>query len=330
MQFIPYILYGVVACLIWIFLLGLLGSYRFPSDGTLKGRCIRIVQFVHLFVRPSKTSVSILYDLWKRDIFTDPSQSIHLGYWKTTRDLDEAEQDLARLVAEYACLEPKDNVLDVGFGSVQPNVYRIENGKPCKLWGINITQSQVKQARQKIDALHYTRTLDLRYDSAIKLPYSDQSFSKVIALECAFHFETRVDFFTEAYRVLQRGGRLTVADIIRLPTPTEPISFMRWLDAVRFGFWQLPSNNLYTASAYTYHLKRLGFSKIRLQSIREHVYAPLKSYAQTKLEHPDCIQHLHPLHRNALSQKLSAAFLTHSEPFSPLDYVIVTADKECR
>ena len=76
--------------------------------------------------------------------------------------------------------------------------------------GINITPAQVAHCRARAAAAA-ARNVRFVCGSATALPQAAGTLDFVLALESAFHFETRVQFFAEAARVLRPGGTIALA-----------------------------------------------------------------------------------------------------------------------
>jgi SAM-dependent methyltransferase len=216
-----------------------------------------------------------------------------------------------------------DRVLDCGFGFADQDILWARRLAPARIIGLNITASQVRVARRRIADLGLEERVDLRHGSATEMPIESGSMDIVIALECAFHFRNREDFFHEAWRVLRPGGRLVTADIIPMPA----VSGLRerveqrvsWgLVASRFA---IPSENADSRPTYFSKLALCGFEQIRIESIRRHVYAPLHNYLAS---HPRTLERLHPLTR----PPIRFALRFHPESvYRGLDYVLASAVK---
>lgn len=55
--------------------------------------------------------------------FLDPSMSYSCGYWKTAKNLAEAQTDKMELIAKKLMLKPKMRVLDIGEIYTSMNVH---------------------------------------------------------------------------------------------------------------------------------------------------------------------------------------------------------------
>lgn len=275
------------------------------------------------FHRPK---VSALYDLLSTRAATARGLYLNLGYWPAAKDLDEASEALVDLVADAVHLSPSDRLLDVGFGFGDQDLRWAERYQPRSIVGLNLTPSQVELARHRIQERGLERQIDLRLGSATAIDLPDESVDKVTALECAFHFRSRETFLREAFRVLKPGGRLAVADIIPLARRGS-----RWQRLKQRGSWVLvagkfsiPAENAYPIPTYHAKLKLRGFEQVRIESIRDRVYAPLHLWLRG---HPEALQRLHPAARFAAGLALSRS---PESLYAGLDYVLATAVKPLR
>lgn len=264
-----------------------------------------------------------IYDLLSTNSPTEHGLYLNLGYWTEATDLDQASAALAMLVGERAGMQPGDRVLDCGFGFGDQDILWSRQFGPQRIIGLNITGSQVDVARRRVADLGLDDRIDLRQGSATAMQLAPNSVDKVVALECAFHFHTREQFFREAWRVLRPGGRLVTADII--PMPAVSIGRERIKQRLSWGLvagkFAIPPDNAYTRPIYHSKLAITGFGDIRIESIRDRVYAPLHRFL---IEHPTTLQRLHPMAR--LPARFALQFDATSV-YSGLDYVLATAVK---
>lgn len=103
-------------------------------------------------------------------------------------------------------------VLDVGCGYGAQAVLFRKLHPNTKYTGVNISSVQIEAGKKFTKSLP---NVELKVADATDLSqFSDASFTNVYALECAFHFNTRLDFLKEAARVLNDGGAYAATDCI--------------------------------------------------------------------------------------------------------------------
>lgn len=102
-------------------------------------------------------------------------------------------------------------------------------------------------------------------------------FDRILALDCAYHFETRKVFFEQAFEHLSPGGRIALADIC-LPTTSKSL-IRRMIDSTGA---LMPKENMVTADEYEAQLRRVGFVDVTVKDITEDVFPGFLSFLRSK------------------------------------------------
>ena len=142
------------------------------------------------------------------------------GYWPhpdaadgTPEDYANAAEELCQLLCRTAAIRDGARILDVGCGFGGTIASLNERFDNLDMTGVNIDRRQLKRASQLIHARGNNQIRFVHAD-ACQLPFPENSFDMVLAVECIFHFPSRERFFDEVYRVLRSPGSLTLSDIL--------------------------------------------------------------------------------------------------------------------
>ncbi|MBV9174717.1 MAG: class I SAM-dependent methyltransferase [Chloroflexi bacterium] len=266
------------------------------------------------------STIGSLYEfVGSGNYYTETTSYVNLGYWAGARTLDEASQALAGLLARTAQLQQGDEVLDVGFGFGDQDLFWFQNFAPRRITAINVVPLQVRAAHRRVERAGLTHDIRLQLASATELPFAEQSFDKVLALECAFHFETRATFFSEAMRVLRPGGTLVTCDLIAAGPRRTDVK-RRLIDRVHCRLWRIPRANMYDRHEYAHALTRAGYANVRVESIAADVFEPYLRFCEF-FARGETGRRLNPLLR------VGPGAMRRLGWFDQYDYILARADK---
>ena len=203
---------------------------------------------------------------------------LNLGYWKDARTYPDACVAMVELLGTRAGLQPGDGVLDVGVGFAEQDFVLLDRFKLSHITGIDITPVHVDKGRDRVAKRGLAEKIDIGLGSATAMEFPDASFDRVLALECAFHFDTRDEFLRQAFRVLKPGGTIALADMLPVPgmKSGRANAFAR-----RYG--HVPEANVYDREEYSRRLSALGFGDVLVESIRQDVFPGMANYSRQRV-----------------------------------------------
>ena len=103
------------------------------------------------------------------------------------------------------------------------------------------------------------------------------TYNTILALDCAYHFDTRRAFLEQAFACLTVGGRIALADICFAPG-----SLSAWTKLKVTASGTMPWANVVTTEEYLATLKEIGYVDVELQDISEHVFPRFIQFLKTR------------------------------------------------
>lgn len=199
---------------------------------------------------------------------------------------------LARLLCDFSGVSASSRVLDVGCGCGDSSFFLLEEYDCAAIEAINIAKTQIQWAKRRAEkrkrqqkgkhAYGESRIDRIRFQVAsateihAELFTSPDSpaagvspgFSHILALDCAYHFDSREEFFRRSFELVAPGGTIALMDIIPiLPADAETNGLtIGWRLGMRIvsAACGIPIANLYSLSTYRRHLTAAGFTSIEV------------------------------------------------------------------
>ena len=188
---------------------------------------------------------------------------LNFGYWDAKNNNPiSAQENLCAVFAKMAELNYCKNIVDVGSGLSAPAIFWRNNFENLSIFCININYNQLCHSgpQQKITFLN---------SSSTKLPFTDKSVERVLALESSQHFKPFSDFILESKRILSDSGLL----ILALPITLTSSSISK-LGILKFTW----SSEHYSLDEVRKIIVSSGFIISEEKMIGSSVYDPLADY----------------------------------------------------
>ncbi|MQS06133.1 SAM-dependent methyltransferase [Streptomyces alkaliphilus] len=159
---------------------------------------------------------------------------LHMWYWYDHQDdtpLPEAVRRITRKVTETLGLRSGEHVLDAGCGPGETALF-LARDHGVRVTGVTVSGFELGRARERAESAGLTDRVDFRYGDYTNLPFPENSFDAVLALESLQNAPDPARVLGELYRVLRPGGRIAFSDFT-LENTTEPERVERFMTTLK-------------------------------------------------------------------------------------------------
>jgi ubiquinone/menaquinone biosynthesis C-methylase UbiE len=194
---------------------------------------------------------------------------LNFGLWTDgNKDYLSAAENLVRTLGKNIGLSVSSHLLDVASGLCAQDVL-LNKEFGCEVDALDVTWKHVVLGRKRIVRAGVGSKVRVHHGTATKLPFSSECFSHVMGIEGPAHFDTREDFFHEAFRVLKNRGVMGLSDYVLVRKPRNLVEYF-FLEAACW-LWHAPRANQDTISSYRTKLERSGFRNVVIEPVGKYV-----------------------------------------------------------
>jgi len=246
-----------------------------------------ICYFAFIFMNEKFNTYKSLIRILKSVAGNEKSNFMNYGYWdKPCMTLEDANKRLCKMVFTKGDLKNANNILDVGCGYGEQDFYWADKTN-ARIEGIDIDETSIRSAqitsKQYADRGDKRKNMKFETGNACMLDRKNATYDRVVSLESAFHYPCRENFFKEAHRVLKKGGKLVMADI--LYNDRTSVNIFNTINRNAFSeMFNIPTVNKIGVNEYTTQLENIGFS-VNVTDISSKTFKPYYKYF---FEHVTC------------------------------------------
>lgn len=270
---------------------------------------------------------SEFHDLSELALNSDGQSWGNLGYWdEAENNYSNACRALALQLGEAAQLNENSTIFDAGFGCGDQLCLWLDHFQVRNICGVNLSNSQTQWAKSLLakkghdDKSASIITASIDKQGAWHRAIGDYSISHVLALDCAYHFPSRIGFFNLAQKQLEAGGRIAVTDFIL--SDHQNLNFAKkFLLSAMLNLSRIPRSNIVDRSLYLKQLDNNGFQNVKFHDVSQPVMAGFSGWIRSRES-----EYLPFLSR--LKYRITAAFLNWAYRQSVLQYFLITAEKQ--
>src|SRR5262249_37900653 len=136
--------------------------------------------------------------------------------------MNQTNANLIETVYRRLGLQPRQSILEIGFGNGHTAPLLIQQADALTYTGIDIAQTMVAEATAFNQALIDSGQMTFYLAPAEAIPFGDATFDAALAVNVIYFWSDAVRALAEIYRVLRLGGLSIVASIDRATAATAP------------------------------------------------------------------------------------------------------------
>jgi len=212
--------------------------------------------------------------------------ALHYGIWeKHTKNFTESLLNTNQVLMDICNIGNQDRVLDAGCG-VGGSAFYMHQKVGAEVVGVTLSENQVKYATDLSKSKKINDKVSFFLMDYTKTTFETESFDVIWACESVSSARDKVEFITEAFRLLKKGGKLILSDcFLTTNPPNDPNNWIK-----KWGLtWGV--SNLVTLKFFETNLKNTGFSivnsfdyteKIRKTAVRMY-YSSILGYLPSEI-----------------------------------------------